>query len=314
MQAALITGGAGFIGSHLSKRLVNQGVRVVILDDLSTGTRANIPAGADFQTGDVCDRNLVQKLASGVDVIYHLAAVASVQKCQDEIAESHRTNSLGVASVIEAARNLTPKPAIVFASSAAVYGTPVTLPLTENAPVHPLSLYGADKAAGETLLRLASNIFGINSVIFRLFNVFGPNQSQHSDYAGVVSIFAEAMLCRTPITIFGDGLQLRDFVYVSDVAEHFVVAGARALQFDAGTSETLNVCSGQGTSINDLFAILAHETGYTQKPTFGPTRAGDIKASLGDPSAAQARLGIACSRTMSDGIGEFCLSLSPKTE
>jgi UDP-glucose 4-epimerase len=313
MKAALITGGAGFIGSHLSRRLLDQGVRVVVLDDLSTGTGANIPAGAEFEAGDVCDPALVQKLAGGVDVIYHLAAVASVQKCHDEIAACHRTNSLGVASVIEAARNLSPKPAIVFASSAAVYGAPLALPITEDAPVRPLSFYGADKAAGEIQLRLAANLFGLNSIILRLFNVFGPNQSRHSDYAGVISLFADAMLRRGPITIFGDGLQLRDFVYVQDVAEHFFVAGARALKADTGRSVTLNVCSGQGTSISDLFAALAHETGYTLKPTFGPARAGDIRMSLGDPSAAQASLGIACSRNISDGIREFCRSLGQKT-
>jgi len=314
LKAALITGGAGFIGSHLSRRLLDQCVRVVVLDDLSTGTRANVPAGAEFEAGDVCDPALVQKLAGGVEVIYHLAAVASVQKCHDEIAAGHRTNSLGVASVIEAARNLSPKPAIVFASSAAVYGVPLALPLTEDAPVRPLSFYGADKAAGETQLRLAANLFGLNSLILRLFNVFGPNQSRHSDYAGVISIFADAMLQRAPITIFGDGLQMRDFVYAQDVADHFVVAGSRALKAHEGTSETLNVCSGRGTSITDLFDVLAHETGYALKPTFGPARAGDIKMSLGDPSAAKASLGISCSRSMSDGIREYCFSLARKAQ
>jgi UDP-glucose 4-epimerase len=314
VKAALITGGAGFIGSHLSRRLLDQGVRVVVLDDLSTGTRANITPGAEFEAGDVCDPGVVQKLARGVDVIYHLAAVASVQKCHDQVAACHRTNSLGVASVIEATRNLSPKPAIVFASSAAVYGAPLTLPLTEEGPVRPLSLYGADKAAGEIQLRLAASLFWLNSVILRLFNVFGPNQSRHSDYAGVISIFSDAMLRGAPITIFGDRHQIRDFVYVQDVAEHFVVAGARAFQSNTGISETLNVCSGRGASINDLFDVLAHETGYALKPTFGPARTGDIKMSLGDPSAAQASLGIACSRSMSDGVRELCFSLTQKAQ
>jgi UDP-glucose 4-epimerase len=312
MQAALITGGAGFIGSHLSRLLLSQGIRVVILDDLSTGTRANVPAGAEFEVGDVCDPTLVQKLGGGVDVIYHLAAVASVQKCHEGIATCHRTNSLGVASVIEAARNLSPKPAIVFASSAAVYGAPATLPLTEDSSLRPLSLYGADKAAGETLLRLAASLFGLNSMILRLFNVFGPNQSRHSDYAGVISIFADAMRCRAPITIFGDGQQMRDFVYVSDVAEHFVASGFRAYKSQPGTTETLNVCSGRGTSINDLFALMAQETGYTLKPTFGPSRAGDIKMSLGNPSAAKECLSISCLKSMSEGVREFCVSLIRK--
>ncbi len=310
MKAALITGGAGFIGSHLSRRLLDQGIRVVILDDFSTGTRANIPAGAELEIGDVCDPALVQKLAFGVDVIYHLAAVASVQKCHNEITACHRTNSLGVASVIEAARNLSPKPAIVFASSAAVYGAPFSLPIAEDAPSRPLSFYGADKAAGEMQLRLAATLFGLNSIILRLFNVFGPNQSRNSDYAGVISIFADAMLHGAPVTIFGDGRQIRDFVYVRDVAEHFFVAGARALQSDAGTSETLNVCSGQETSINHLFTTLAQETGYTLEPAFRPERAGDIKLSLGDPSAARAGLGVASSTTIADGLREFCLSLA----
>jgi UDP-glucose 4-epimerase len=122
------------------------------------------------------------------------------------------------------------------------------------------------------------------------------------------------MLRGAPITIFGDGHQMRDFVYVQDVAKHFVVAGTRAFQSDAGISETLNVCSGRRASINDLFDVLAHETGYALKPTFGPARAGDIKMSLGDPSAAQASLGIACSRSMSDGVREFCSSLTQKAQ
>ncbi len=314
MQAALITGGAGFIGSHLSRLLLSQGIRVVILDDLSTGSRANVPAGAEFEIGDVCDTSLVQKLAMGADVIYHLAAVASVQKCHDEIATCHRTNSLGVASIIEAARTLSPKPSIVFASSAAVYGAPSTLPLAENSSVRPLSLYGADKAAGETQLRLAASLFGSNSMILRLFNVFGPNQSRHSDYAGVMSIFADAMLRRAPITIFGDGQQMRDFVYVRDVAEHFFIAGNLACGSVEGTSETLNVCSGHGTSVNDLFSMLAEETKYPLEPTYGPARVGDIRMSLGDPKTAQARLGITCSRTISTGIREFCSFLGQKSD
>jgi UDP-glucose 4-epimerase len=314
LQSALITGGAGFIGSHLSRRLLDAGVHVVVMDDLSTGTRANVPAGAEFEAGDVCDADLVGKLAGGVDVIYHLAAVASVQKCHDQIAACHRTNSLGVASVIEAARNVSVKPAIVFASSAAVYGAPLTLPLKEDAHVRPSSFYGADKAAGETQLRLAASLFGLNSVIFRLFNVFGPNQSRHSEYAGVISIFADAMLQRAPITIFGDGQQIRDFVYVRDVADHFFIAGKLACGSVDGTSETLNVCSGHGTSVNDLFSMLAEETQYPLEPTYGPARVGDIRMSLGDPTTAQARLGITCSRTMSTGIREFCSFLGQKSD
>lgn len=297
----LVTGGCGFIGSHLAAALALRGDAVRILDDLSTGQRANAPAAAEIVVGDVADPATVARVMAGVDGCFHLAAVASVQRSTEAWHATHRINLGGSINVFEAARRGPggkPVP-VVYASSAAVYGDNPAVPLAETAPLAPLTPYGADKAGSELHARAAGAVFGVPTVGLRFFNVYGPRQDPNSPYSGVISIFADRIAAGRPITIFGDGRQSRDFVYVADVVAALTAAMARAREVPA----VYNVCTGRPATLIDLVAAIEAATGRPAEIGHGPARAGDIRVSLGAPERLEAALGVRPRTALAEGLG-----------
>ncbi len=293
----LVTGGCGFIGSHLSDALLARGDTVTILDDLSAGKRENAPEAAELVVGDVADAALVRRLMAKADGCFHLAAVASVQKCTEEWLASHRTNLTGTISVFDGAREAGGKP-VVYASSAAVYGDNPDVPLNEDAHTRPLSAYGADKLGCELHGRVAFGVHGVPNTGFRFFNVFGPRQDPKSPYSGVIAIFTDRIRAGQGITIFGDGEQVRDFVYVGDVVRHLIAA----MDAGGGDGSVYNVCTGKKTSVLDLAKAIADLSGVEADITFAEARAGDIRTSLGDPSKANAAFNVPAKTSFRDGL------------
>ncbi len=244
MTAWLVTGGAGFIGSHLCEGLLARGDTVRVLDDLSTGTRENLAPGVQLIEADVADQAVMRDAVGGVAGCFHLAAVASVERGITDWLGTHRTNLTGAITLFDAISRLPTRIPVVYVSSAAVYGDAATVPIAEEAACRPLSAYGADKYGCELHARVASHVHGIPTVGLRLFNVYGPRQHPHSPYSGVISIFSEHIRRGAPIDIFGDGKQTRDFVYVADV----VVAMLAAMRVQPAGAPVFNVCTGIPTS------------------------------------------------------------------
>lgn len=286
MSIYLVTGGAGFIGSHLVDSLLADGHMVRVLDDLSTGKRSNVDPRAEFAEGDVGDPAIVARAAAGVDAVVHLAAIASVQRGNEDWAGTHRTNLTAAIHVFDAARRARrdgPVP-VVYASSAAIYGDNPDLPLSEAARPRPMSAYGADKLGCELHARVGGIVHGLPTAGFRFFNVFGPRQDPKSPYSGVISIFADRVRAGQACTIQGDGEQARDFVYVADV-----VAALRTGIAAADTSAPVfNVGTGISTRILDLALLLQRLAGSPEGPKFVAARAGDIRLSLCDPAKLKA--------------------------
>ena len=308
MPSYLVTGGCGFIGSHLADALVAAGHRVRILDDLSTGRRKNAPAAAEIVVGDVADAATVRSAMAGMDGCYHLAAIASVQRSNEDWAGTHRVNLTGTINVFDAARAARPGGPIpvVYISSAAVYGDNDAVPLAEDAATRPLTAYGADKLGCELHARVAYEVHGVPTAGFRFFNIYGPRQDPKSPYSGVISIFVDRLRDGKPVEIHGDGEQTRDFVYVGD-AVRFMVAGMKSLP---AAPELFNVCRGEGTSINALARTLARVAGKTADLRHGAPRAGDIRRSVGNPAHARAVLGIVAETPVEDGLRATVASLT----
>lgn len=288
MATYLVTGGCGFIGSHLADALVAAGHSVRILDDLSTGKLENKPAEADFIKGDVSDERQVAKAMSQVDGCFHLAAIASVERGNLDWIGTHRTNLTGAITVFDAARRAKAGGSIpvVYASSAAVYGDNTNIPLSEMEAVTPLSAYGADKLGCEQHAVVAGKVHGLPTCGLRFFNAYGPRQDPASPYSGVISIFCNRLKAGQDVTIFGDGGQTRDFIFVADVVRALRAAMERA----STEGHVYNVCTGRRTSILELVQTIAGILGTTVTPNFGPARAADIRASLGDPLQAREAL------------------------
>lgn len=298
MTTYLVTGGAGFIGSHLCEALVARGDAVRVLDDLSTGHRHNLPEGVELIVGDVADPAIVQDVMDGVDGCFHLAAIASVEKAVNNWLGTHRVNLGGTIAVFDAVRRQGRRIPVVYTSSAAVYGDVATVPIAETALCRPLSAYGADKYGGELHARVASHVFGIPTAGFRFFNVYGPRQDPKSPYSGVISIFCERIKAGAGISIFGDGQQTRDFVYVGDVVRA-LVAGMALRPDDA---PVFNVCTGIPTSVEALAHVIAELAGKRPDITFMPPRSGEIRYSFGVPDLADRVLGIAGRVPLRDGL------------
>ncbi|MEO1292269.1 MAG: NAD-dependent epimerase/dehydratase family protein [Pseudomonadota bacterium] len=311
MAQYLVTGGAGFIGSHLARALLASGHRVRILDDLSTGSRDKAPSGAELIVGDVANPAAVRVAAMGCDGIFHLAAIASVQRCNEDWLGAHRTNLGGTIAVFEAAKALGGAP-VVWASSSAVYGDTDRVPIDESTPPHPLTAYGADKLGGELHAVPAAGIHGVPSAALRLFNVYGPDQDATSPYSGVIALFASKMSAGETVSIHGDGLQSRDFIYVADVVTTFVAAmdhladAARA--GDRPASLVANVGTGHETTVLALAETIRTLSGSASDITFGPERRGDIRRSVSDPSRLEALLGIAAQTELKTGLSELLRS------
>lgn len=289
----LITGGAGFIGSHVAELLLNQGHEVAVLDDLSSGTKENLPAGVPVHVADICDRNAVQEIFQQVrpDGVCHQAAQMSVSRSVREPAFDARTNILGLINMLEAAVAVGTK-RITFASSGGVLYGDVDKPAPENAPCSPVSPYGISKWAGEKYLEFFAREHGLTAVALRYSNVYGPRQNPHGE-AGVVAIFCRKLLAGEPCLIHGDGGCVRDYVYVGDVARANVLALTRPV---SAPFTALNIGTAVGTDVKQLESALRQEfasaTGRSApEPVFGPARAGDLRSNLICPDAAARMLG-----------------------
>jgi UDP-glucose 4-epimerase len=303
MGRYLVTGGCGFIGSHLVDSLLDDGHEVVVLDDLSTGKRENLDPRATLITGDVADAELARRAIIGADGCFHLAAVASVARSNEDWLGTHRTNLGGSITIFDAARSRDgsrPVP-VVYASSAAVYGNVQFMPIDEATPTVPLTAYGADKLGSELHGRVAAEVHGVATTGMRFFNVYGPRQDPYSPYSGVISIFADRIAGGLPLTIHGDGRQTRDFVYVADVVAHLRAAMAT----NTGGARAFNVCTGQATAVLDLAGIIADHLEVAADITHGPARTGDIKHSIGAPDRAIAALGVTAEVTIRDGLARL---------
>ncbi|HWT07762.1 MAG TPA: NAD-dependent epimerase/dehydratase family protein [Roseomonas sp.] len=298
----LVTGGCGFIGSHLCAALAARGARLRVLDDLSTGRVGNLPAGAELLRGDVADADLARAAMEGVDGCFHLAAIASVEKGVRDWLGTHRANLTGSIVVFDAARREAaaagrPVP-VVYASSAAVYGDATALPIEETTPTRPLSAYGADKLGSELHARVAGQVHGVPTAGMRFFNVFGPRQDPASPYSGVISIFCDRIRRGLPIRIYGDGGQTRDFIFVADV----VAALLAALPVASCEAPVFNVCRGIACSVKDLAEDIARLCGRLPEISQEAARQGEIRHSLGSPRLARGSLSLGPPTSLRDGL------------
>ena len=299
MANYLVTGGCGFIGSHLVDRLIADGHRVLILDDLSTGKLANIDTDSEacqLVVGDVSDTALVKECMHGMDGCFHLAAVSSVQQSNEEWVRTHEVNQLGTINVLEAARAR--KSPVVYASSAAVYGDNADTPLKERSTGRPLTAYGADKLGSELHATVASLVHGVPTTGLRFFNVYGPRQDPSSPYSGVISIFMTKALLNAPAVIFGDGNQSRDFIYVQDV----VRANLLAATIQGAAGQVINIGSGKSVAINQLWEKICALSGRNLEPEYAPQRPGDIVESVAGIESAGACLGFECEVPFEKGL------------
>jgi UDP-glucose 4-epimerase len=313
MASYLITGGAGFIGSHLAESLVRDGHRVRVLDNLSSGRIENLPRGVELIVDDVTRADAVRQALEGVDGCFHLAAIASVDYYRKDWLRSHTVNLGGTIAVFEEAvraqhRRGRPLP-VVYASSAAVYGYSRTLPIAETSATRPLSAYGVDKLGCELHAATAATTHDLASVGLRLFNVYGPRQDPNSPYSGVISIFCRRILEHATIEIHGDGTQARDFVFVGDAVNAF----RGAMRAARGEPQILNVCTGTGTTVRELAQIIAELGNVRLQARYLPSRAGDIHLSIGDPSLAREALGFAAAIPLRAGLALTLASIVPHT-
>ncbi|WP_222910669.1 NAD-dependent epimerase/dehydratase family protein [Pseudomonas sp. DNDY-54] len=276
----LVTGGAGFIGSNLVDALVARGYSVRVLDNLSTGKRSNLPTSAnvEFVEGDVADAQLVRRAVLGCGAVVHLAAVASVQASVDDPVGTHQSNFVGTLNLCEAMREAGVR-RVVFASSAAVYGNNGEgQAIDEDVPKAPLTPYAADKLASEHYLDFYRRQHGLDPVVFRFFNIYGPRQDPSSPYSGVISIFTQRAQQGLPIAVFGDGEQTRDFLYVGDLVEILL----QALESAVAEAGAVNVGLNRATSLNELLAAIGDVLGALPPVTYGQARGGDIRHSRAD--------------------------------
>lgn len=289
MKKAVVTGGAGFIGSHLSRRLVDDGWKVTIVDDLSTGEKKNIADILKKVTFAKLDINNTKKLVAcmkGADVVFHLAAIPSVPRSIEDPAESHKANIDGTFSVLMAARE-TKVSRVVYSASSSAYGDTPTLPKVEEMPPNPLSPYGLQKWVGESYTLLFDKFFGVEGVALRYFNIYGPHQNPDSPYSAVIPLFIKLMQEGKQPKINGDGSITRDFTYVDDAVEANILAAT----VPEARGHLFNVARGEQVSLNELVKVINKVLGTSIKPIYGPMRTGDIEHSLADISKAADILG-----------------------
>ncbi len=299
----LVTGGAGFIGSHITHRLVKEGHQVVILDNLSSGKEENLSAVAakvEFVKGDLRDASLLSRLCKGCQLVFHQAAVVSVPYSVEHPQETHDVNIQGTLNALLAARDAGVE-RFVFASSAAIYGEDPRLPKREEMTPSPLSPYGVEKITAEHYLSAFNHLYGLPTVALRYFNVFGPRQDPSSFYSGVISIFANKLSQSEDPVIFGDGEQCRDFVYVDDVVQANMLAATHP---DA-PGQAFNVGRGQSTTLNELVEMLTRLTGYEPTTSYESARAGDIIKSLADITKIKEALGFDPAVGVEEGLSRL---------
>jgi len=297
MPTALVTGGAGFIGSHLIRRLEGRGWTVRALDNLSTGSPENLAGTrAELQVGDIRDVKAVDDAVRGAEAVFHLAAMISVPESMAQPAECYRSNVLGSMHILQAARQAGVR-RVVLSSSCAVYGD-AGHPVDESAETSPISPYAASKLAMEQAARMMTLAFELPTVCLRYFNVYGPRQAPDSPYAAAIPIFIRTMLAGEAPVIHGDGRQTRDFVFVEDVAR----ANLLAAEADVEPGAVFNIGSGRSVTIADLVQSLRGLFPGIPEPTFGPARAGDIRLSSGRIGRAEQALGYRPETALSDGL------------
>ena len=299
MARALVTGGAGFIGSNLVRGLLERGDDVRVLDNFSTGNRANL-AGLDVEIveGELRSYERVHNAVRGREVVYHLGALGSVPRSVQDPLTSSAVNVEGTLNVLLAARDEGVR-RVVFASSSSVYGAQTKLPVDESLPTDPISPYGVAKLAAERYCVSFSRVYeSFETVVLRYFNVFGPRQSPFSQYAAMVPLFITAIAAGEQVTIFGDGEQSRDFTYVANVVD----ATMRAADAQGANGRIFNVAAGSPASVNDVAAAIGRIVGKPVEQTYAPPRPGDIRNSWADVSAAREVLGYAPSVPLEDGL------------
>ena len=296
MSLYLVTGGAGFIGSHIAQALLERGDRVRLLDDLSSGRLENLlphevgeagsGAALEFVRGEVADVEALGVAVAGVSGVFHEAAQVSVPRSIEDPVASYRTNVDGTLRLLEAARAAGVE-RVVFAASSAAYGNSASLPKHEEMLPQPLSPYASGKVAAEHLLQVWGEVHGLRTVSLRYFNVFGPRQTDDSPYTGVIALFARALLRRERVRIYGDGEQSRDFTYVDNVVQ----ANLRAMEADVAPGRVFNVGAGEALSVNALHGAMAQQLGVELEPEYLPERAGDVRHSLASLDRIRAELG-----------------------
>jgi UDP-glucose 4-epimerase len=304
-RRVIVTGGAGFIGSNIAEELSTEN-EVIIIDDLTTGRIENIQhltkqSNVSFIQGSITDLSLLQKAFAGADYIFHQAALASVPMSIDDPLRTNEVNIIGTLNVLVTARDCHVKK-IVFASSCAIYGDTPSLPAREEMPLHPLSPYAVTKATGEQYCCVFRHVYGLPTVCLRYFNVYGPRQDPQSEYAAVVPKFITAALASKPLTIFGDGKQTRDFVFVKDVVSANVFAA------EADATGAFNIGSGRQTSVTELANLVLKLTGRDVAPLYHPPKAGEIRHSFADISRAS-EFGYSPKHNLEEGIKKTISSL-----
>jgi len=299
MARILVTGGAGFIGSHIATALLAQGDEVRILDDLSTGYERNLAENpkAEFVRGSVTEPERVRAAVEGCDFVYHQAALASVPRSVKDPIASNEANVTGTLNVLVACRDAEVK-RVIYAASSSAYGDSETLPKIETMPTAPKSPYAVAKLAGEHYMRAFASVYGMETLSIRYFNVFGPRQDPTSQYAAVIPLFIDALLEEKPPTIHGDGEQSRDFTYIDNV----VHANLLALTAPRLGGETINVALGGRITLNELYAHIAKILGSDIQPEHSEPRAGDVRHSQASIEKAEELLGYASKVSVEDGL------------
>ena len=288
MASYLVTGGAGFIGSHLAEELVRRGHRVRVVDNLITGKRRNLDhiQGVEFLEGDLADSDVACRAVDGVEYVLHQAAIPSVPRSVNDPIASNRANITATVNILVASRDAGVK-RLVCAGSSSVYGDTLTLPKREDMPTNPLSPYALQKLVAEQYCQMFTRLYGFETVTTRYFNVFGPRQDPGSPYSGVISLFSAAILDGRQPIIYGDGEQTRDFTYVANVVDGVL----RACKAPKAAGQVVNVATGGRISLNELLRVMNRICGTKAEPIFKEPRAGDVRDSQADTSKAKILLG-----------------------
>jgi nucleoside-diphosphate-sugar epimerase len=299
MTRFLVTGGAGFIGSHLAEELTRRGAGVRVVDSLITGKRRNLDhlKGVEFLEGDLADLSVAKRAVEGCTYVLHQAAIPSVPRSVQDPITSNRANIDATLNVLVAARDAGVK-RVVYAGSSSAYGNTETLPKHEEMPTGPLSPYALQKLVGEQYMQMFTRLYGLETVTIRYFNVFGPRQDPSSPYSGVISLFISALVDGRQPTIYGNGEQTRDFTYVANVVDGVL----RACQAPKASGEVINVATGGRISLNELFQTVRRLTGSSVEPIYGPERAGDVRDSQADITKARELLGYTPSVMLEEGL------------
>src|SRR6187551_1153013 len=299
MAKFLVTGGAGFIGSHIAEELVRRAERVRVVDSLITGKRQNLAhlPDVEFLEGDLADPAVAREAVAGVDYVLHQAAIPSVPRSVEDPVTSNRANIDASLNLLVAARDARVR-RVVYAGSSSAYGNSATMPKVETMPTAPLSPYALQKLVAEQYCQMFTRLYGLETVTIRYFNVFGPRQDPSSPYSGVISVFISAACQGRQPTIYGDGEHTRDFTYVANVVDGVL----KACHAANASGEVVNVATSGRISLNHLFATVRDLVGATVEPIYAPPRAGDVKDSQADISKAKALLGYTPIVSFEDGL------------